>query len=186
MQVAGEEKFFLGSRLRNCCEVELPFGRRMNQVFFCLPRLLCSEQRRTHRSLFLKFALLYLSCRITGAKGDRNIHASVSEQLKKNFAKSRWKVSENPSRGEIAVGDPSSLGGDLPMQGVESRDCSLKPTLPRDTVFRERERCCSAVLSPFRSDLATDSRRHRRAQDAAALHARRRRQQAEQRQKGGG
>lgn len=28
---------------------------------------------------------------ITGAKGDRNIHASVSEQLKKNFAKSRWK-----------------------------------------------------------------------------------------------
>ena len=30
--------------------------------------------------------------RITGAKGDRNIHASVSEQLKKNFAKSKWKV----------------------------------------------------------------------------------------------
>ena len=30
--------------------------------------------------------------RITGAKSDRNIHASVSEQLKKNFAKSRWKV----------------------------------------------------------------------------------------------
>merc|ERR1711874_767653 len=28
---------------------------------------------------------------ISGAKGDRNIHASVSEQLKKNFAKSRWK-----------------------------------------------------------------------------------------------
>lgn len=28
---------------------------------------------------------------ITGAKGDRNIHASVSEQLKKNFAKSRWR-----------------------------------------------------------------------------------------------
>jgi len=28
---------------------------------------------------------------ITGAKGDRNIHASVSEQLKKNFAKSKWK-----------------------------------------------------------------------------------------------
>merc|ERR1739846_312412 len=30
-------------------------------------------------------------CWITGAKGDRNIHASVSEQLKKNFAKSKWK-----------------------------------------------------------------------------------------------
>jgi len=28
---------------------------------------------------------------ITGATSDRNIHASVSEQLKKNFAKSRWK-----------------------------------------------------------------------------------------------
>jgi len=28
---------------------------------------------------------------ITGAKGDKNIHATVSEQLKKNFAKSRWK-----------------------------------------------------------------------------------------------
>jgi len=28
---------------------------------------------------------------ITGAKSDRNIHASVSEQLKKNFAKSKWK-----------------------------------------------------------------------------------------------
>jgi len=32
------------------------------------------------------------SFRITGAKGDKNIHATVSEQLKKNFAKSRWKV----------------------------------------------------------------------------------------------
>lgn len=32
---------------------------------------------------------------ITGAKGDRNIHASVSEQLKKNFAKSRWKQAYN-------------------------------------------------------------------------------------------
>jgi len=28
---------------------------------------------------------------ITGATSDRDIHASVSEQLKKNFAKSRWK-----------------------------------------------------------------------------------------------
>lgn len=34
-----------------------------------------------------------LSCRISGnAASDRNIHSSVSEQLKKNFAKSRWKV----------------------------------------------------------------------------------------------
>ena len=149
MQVAGEEKFALGGRLRSCCEVELPFGRRMNQVFLFAAPFVLGASSPTSESL-LKFALLYLSCRITGAKGDRNIHASVSEQLKKNFAKSRWKVSTNPSRAlEIAGGDPSSLGGNLPMQGVESRDCSLKPTLPRDTVFRERERCCSAVLSPF-------------------------------------
>jgi len=32
---------------------------------------------------------------ISGAKGDRNIHASVSEQLRKNFAKSRWKQAYN-------------------------------------------------------------------------------------------
>ena len=31
-------------------------------------------------------------CWITGAQSERNIHATVSEQLKKNFAKSRWKV----------------------------------------------------------------------------------------------
>jgi len=30
-------------------------------------------------------------CWITGAQSERNIHATVSEQLKKNFAKSRWK-----------------------------------------------------------------------------------------------
>ena len=117
MQVAGEEKFAFDVRLRSCCEVELPFGRRMNQVFLFAAPFVLGASSPTSESL-LKFALLYLSCRITGAKGDRNIHASVSEQLKKNFAKSRWKVSTNPSRGlEIAGGDPSSLGGDLPMQG---------------------------------------------------------------------
>merc|ERR1712141_37229 len=30
-------------------------------------------------------------CWITGTQSERNIHATVSEQLKKNFAKSRWK-----------------------------------------------------------------------------------------------
>ncbi len=40
-----------------------------------------------------KSSLFFYFSRITGAKSDRNIHASVSEQLKKNFAKSRWKVS---------------------------------------------------------------------------------------------
>ena len=31
-------------------------------------------------------------CWITGKQSERNIHATVSEQLKKNFAKSRWRV----------------------------------------------------------------------------------------------
>jgi len=30
-----------------------------------------------------------------GAQSERNIHATVSEQLKKNFAKSRWKQAYN-------------------------------------------------------------------------------------------
>lgn len=33
-------------------------------------------------------------CWITGVQSERNIHATVSEQLKKNFAKSRWKVTD--------------------------------------------------------------------------------------------
>ena len=43
-------------------------------------------------SIYLR---IFLFCRITGAKSEKNIHASVSEQLKKNFAKSRWRVSRN-------------------------------------------------------------------------------------------
>jgi len=34
-------------------------------------------------------------CWITGVQSERNIHATVSEQLKKNFAKSRWKQAYN-------------------------------------------------------------------------------------------
>ena len=41
----------------------------------------------------VRLIILCLFCRITGAKSEKNIHASVSEQLKKNFAKSRWRVS---------------------------------------------------------------------------------------------
>ena len=40
-----------------------------------------------------KYYIIPLQHRITGAKSEKNIHASVSEQLKKNFAKSRWRVS---------------------------------------------------------------------------------------------
>eukprot|EP00092_Neocalanus_flemingeri_P008588 GFUD01009254.1.p1 GENE.GFUD01009254.1~~GFUD01009254.1.p1 ORF type:complete len:362 (-),score=47.39 GFUD01009254.1:688-1773(-) len=34
-------------------------------------------------------------CWITGKQSERNIHATVSEQLKKNFAKSRWRQAYN-------------------------------------------------------------------------------------------
>jgi len=34
-------------------------------------------------------------CWITGVQSEKNIHATVSEQLKKNFAKSRWKQAYN-------------------------------------------------------------------------------------------
>lgn len=50
-------------------------------------------------SFFFKFANLILILifnyrRISGnAASSKNIHGTVSEQLKKNFAKSRWKVS---------------------------------------------------------------------------------------------
>lgn len=38
-----------------------------------------------------------VNCRICGNEASsKNIHGTVSEQLKKNFAKSRWKVSSNP------------------------------------------------------------------------------------------
>ena len=36
---------------------------------------------------------IFVICRISGnAASNKNIHGTVSEQLKKNFAKSRWKV----------------------------------------------------------------------------------------------
>merc|ERR1712123_544110 len=34
-------------------------------------------------------------CWITGKQSEKNIHATVSEQLKKNFAKSRWRQAYN-------------------------------------------------------------------------------------------
>lgn len=44
-----------------------------------------------------KYKISMVCHRISGnAASDRNIHSSVSEQLKKNFAKSRWKVNMIP------------------------------------------------------------------------------------------
>ena len=48
-------------------------------------------------SIYLSIYLFFSSSLehkwITGSQSERNIHATVSEQLKKNFAKSRWRVS---------------------------------------------------------------------------------------------
>ena len=51
----------------------------------------------------LMFFFVCFSCAlehpwITGTQSERNIHATVSEQLKKNFAKSRWRVSFSASQ----------------------------------------------------------------------------------------
>lgn len=59
---------------------------------------------------------------ISGAKGDRNIHASVSENLKKNFAKSRWKQAYNA----IAVSRQMKLLA-LNSSNKSSRENSEKP-----------------------------------------------------------
>ena len=45
------------------------------------------------KSIHDKSNYLFARIRICGdTASDRNIHSSVSEQLKKNFAKSKWKV----------------------------------------------------------------------------------------------
>lgn len=41
----------------------------------------------------IRLIFFEIICRISGnAASDKNIHGTVSEQLKKTFAKSRWKV----------------------------------------------------------------------------------------------
>lgn len=46
----------------------------------------------------LSFSKFSATCRICGDTAlDKNIHESVSAQIKKNFAKSKWKVSEQPT-----------------------------------------------------------------------------------------
>lgn len=68
---------------------------------------------------------------ITGAKGDKNIHATVSEQLKKNFAKSRWKQAYNA----IAVSRQMKLMV-LNSTTKTSRDNSCEREVPEEV--RER------------------------------------------------
>ena len=54
------------------------------------------DQRLDSRHSFSYFGSFFRAaldhCWITGVQSEKNIHATVSEQLKKNFAKSRWKV----------------------------------------------------------------------------------------------
>lgn len=52
--------------------------------------LMCVD---VEKRLTCSYALKH--CWITGAQSERNIHATVSEQLKKNFAKSRWRQAYN-------------------------------------------------------------------------------------------
>lgn len=64
-------------------------------------------------------------CWITGAQSERNIHATVSEQLKKNFAKSRWRQAYNA----IAVSRQMKL---LALNSNKSsRENSSEPETPQ-------------------------------------------------------
>ena len=46
-----------------------------------------------HGTLCVSDVFLTFICRISGGMAlDRDIHASVSEQIKKNFYKAKWKV----------------------------------------------------------------------------------------------
>merc|ERR1719203_2490659 len=63
-------------------------------------------------------------CWITGKQSERNIHATVSEQLKKNFAKSRWRQAYNA----IAVSRQMKL---LALNSSKtSRECSAEREVP--------------------------------------------------------
>merc|ERR1711981_753922 len=64
---------------------------------------------------------------ISGAKGDRNIHASVSAQLKKNFAKSKWKQAYHA----IAVSRQMKLLA-LNSSNRSSRESSIEKTKPAE------------------------------------------------------
>jgi len=67
-------------------------------------------------------------CWITGKQSERNIHATVSEQLKKNFAKSRWRQAYNA----IAVSRQMKL---LALSSRTSRENSSE----RDAPSKEQE-----------------------------------------------
>ncbi|XP_023326569.1 calcium/calmodulin-dependent protein kinase type 1 [Eurytemora carolleeae] len=64
---------------------------------------------------------------ITGSQSERNIHATVSEQLKKNFAKSRWRQAYNA----IAVSRQMKL---LALSSKTSRESSAERELPNAEV----------------------------------------------------
>ena len=68
-------------------------GSRVSRLFHTLGKYhsqSCNQNAKCSHSHSTCFVLC--SHRICGNAADRNIHDSVSAQLKKNFAKSRWKV----------------------------------------------------------------------------------------------
>jgi len=72
---------------------------------------------------------------ISGAKGDRNIHASVSAQLKKNFAKSKWKQAYHA----IAVSRQMKLLA-LNSSNRSSRESSIEKTKPTEDQVNGQQR----------------------------------------------
>lgn len=65
-------------------------GKFFNVYIHCIPK------KKDHLKFIFFMLLLFLCYRISGnAASTKNIHGTVSEQLKKNFAKSRWKVLVN-------------------------------------------------------------------------------------------
>jgi len=73
---------------------------------------------------------------ITGKQSERNIHATVSEQLKKNFAKSRWRQAYNA----IAVSRQMKLLALNSSKTSASREPSAERELPSKTESEVRLR----------------------------------------------
>lgn len=72
-------------------------------------------------------------CWITGKQSERNIHATVSEQLKKNFAKSRWRQAYNA----IAVSRQMKLLA-LNSSKTSRENSSERDLPPKETEVRLR------------------------------------------------
>ena len=75
---------------RNCLLLLLADPSASLEKYSLGPGIRLSRHSFSYFGCFFRAALDH--CWITGVQSEKNIHATVSEQLKKNFAKSRWKV----------------------------------------------------------------------------------------------